>query len=91
MFKVGDIVVYPAHGVCVIKSIESKGISGTIHEFYILSILGSDMTIMVPVNNVEVVGLRGLIDKETVPRVFKILKDKNISLSKELLFALSKY
>ena len=83
MFKVGDIVVYPAHGVCVIKSIESKDISGGIHEFYILSILGSDMTIMVPLNNVEVVGLRGLIDKETVPRVFKILKDKNIDANSQ--------
>ena len=78
MFKVGDLVVYPAHGVCVIKSVESKGISGTTHEFYILSILGSDMTIMVPVSNVETVGLRGLISEETVPKIFQILKDKNM-------------
>jgi CarD family transcriptional regulator len=83
MFKVGDLVVYPAHGVCVIKSVESKGISGTTHEFYILSILGSDMTIMVPVNNVETVGLRGLISEETVPKIFQILKDKNMESSSQ--------
>ncbi len=83
MFKVGDLVVYPAHGVCVIKSVESKGISGAMHEFYILSILGSDMTIMVPVNNVETVGLRGLIGEETVPKVFQILKDKNMEPSNQ--------
>jgi CarD family transcriptional regulator len=81
MFKVGDLVVYPAHGVCAIQSVESRDISGTKHEFYILSILGSDMTIMVPVKNVETVGLRGLIKEETVPQVFRILRDRNVESS----------
>ena len=47
-FKVGEKVVYPAHGVGVIESIQTKTISGTARKFYMLRILDSDMTIMIP-------------------------------------------
>ena len=52
-FKVGEKVVYPAHGVGVIESIQSKNIGGTERKFYMLRFLESDMTIMVPTENVE--------------------------------------
>ncbi|MFQ5900592.1 MAG: CarD family transcriptional regulator [Thermodesulfobacteriota bacterium] len=77
MFNVGDVVVYPAHGVGVVESIEAKEISGTTHTFFILTILGNGMTVMVPVDNAELVGLRDLVDKKTVTRVYDILRDKD--------------
>ena len=78
MFKVGDLAVYPAHGVGVIESIESKVISGTRQEFYIMRILDNEMIIMIPLDNVGHVGLRQVIDAEQVPKIFTILKERQI-------------
>jgi CarD family transcriptional regulator len=77
MFKIGDKAVYPAHGVGVIEDIKSKVISGTKQTFYVLRILEKDMTIMIPRDNVKNVGLREIISKKEVPKVFRILAEKN--------------
>ena len=42
MFKIGDLAVYPAHGVGRIESIEAKQIGGSEQEFYIMRILETD-------------------------------------------------
>ncbi len=78
MFKVGDLAVYPAHGVGVIESIESKWISGTKQDFYIMRILDNGMIIMIPLDNADSVGLRQVIDAEQVPKIFDILKEREI-------------
>src|SRR5712691_9097186 len=57
-FKVGEKVVYPAHGVGVIEGVQTKVISGSERKFYMLRIIDSDMTIMIPTENVNSVGLR---------------------------------
>lgn len=75
-FKVGDRAVYPAHGVGMIERIERKEVSGTIMTFYILRILDNDMMIMIPTNNVAGVGLRELITKDKVSKVYQVLKKK---------------
>lgn len=76
MFKVGDLAVYPAHGVGVIEAIKSMEVSGTKRTFYVIRTMGSGATIMVPVDNAETVGLRRLVDKSVVPKVYEILKDR---------------
>jgi CarD family transcriptional regulator len=76
MFKVGDKAVYPAHGVGVIEGIESKEISGSTMSFFVLRILETDITILVPVKNIDKVGLRALIGKKDIDRVFAVLKEK---------------
>jgi CarD family transcriptional regulator len=70
------MAVYPAQGVGVIEAIESKEFVGQRMDFYVLRIVDSDMTIMIPVNNVDSVGMRSLIDKDHVRTVYDILKDK---------------
>src|SRR5271167_4413093 len=66
-FKKGEKVVYPAHGVAVIDDIQVKVISGTERRFYVLKILGTEkMTIMIPTENVDSVGLRRVICKDMV-------------------------
>ena len=67
-FKVGDKAVYPAHGVGVIESIESKEVSGTKHTFYMLRILDNDMTIMIPTKNIHSVGLGKWFLKKMSPK-----------------------
>jgi CarD family transcriptional regulator len=80
MFDIGDKAVYPGHGVGVIEAIESKTISGRELLFFILRILDNGMTIMIPTGNIDVVGLRGVIPSLEIPRVFQILKEREISL-----------
>ena len=75
-FKVGDTAVYPAHGVAVVQGVESRIISGKKLQFYILKIIDNGMTVMVPKDNADTVGLRQVISKNKVPKVLRILKDK---------------
>ena len=75
-FKVGDVAVYPAHGVGKVMGIENKEIAGSKAQFYILKIMDSGMTIMVPTNNVKHVGLREVIGEDEVDQVYEILSER---------------
>ncbi len=72
-FCVGDLAVYPAHGVGRIDSVESRDINGKKQDFYILKVIESGMTIMIPTANVSQVGLRDVIDKKDVPKIFEVM------------------
>lgn len=75
-FQVGDLAVYPAHGVGRIESIESREIGGEDMDFYIMKVLENGMVIMIPTNNVESVGLRSLIGEKDIPKVYEIITKK---------------
>lgn len=76
-FRIGDKAVYPAYGVGVIERIEKKEISGAVMSFYMLRILDRDMTIMIPTNNIENAGLREIISKDKVKKVYNIFKKRD--------------
>ncbi|AOY59531.1 MULTISPECIES: CarD family transcriptional regulator [Desulfococcus] len=78
-FQVGDLAVYPAHGVGRIESIESKVVGGETHDFYIMKVLENDMVIMIPTWNVESVGLRDVISKTEIPDIYKVMSDRQES------------
>jgi CarD family transcriptional regulator len=80
MFQIGDKAVYPGHGVGVIESIETKQISGRELMCYILRIVDSGMTIMIPRDNAGAVGLRCVIRKPEIPKVLQILKAKDVEV-----------
>jgi len=82
-FKVGDVAVYPAHGVGKVDSIEEREIAGNRHKFYILKILDTGMTIMVPTGNVRNVGLREVINTSEVGIVYDILRERDISINEQ--------
>ena len=82
-FKVGDIAVYPAHGVAQVHKIESREISGHKQKFYILRVMENGMTIMVPTNNVRQVGLREVIGEEEVETVYAILRERDIAIDNQ--------
>jgi CarD family transcriptional regulator len=75
-FEVGDLAVYPAHGVGQIKSIESRIVNGEEHKFYIMKVIENGMVIMIPTNNVASVGLREIIDKKEIPKVYEVMKTR---------------
>jgi len=79
-FKIGDKAVYPAHGVGQVTGIEEKEVGGQTLMFYVLKILANDMTILVPSDSAERVGLREVIPKKDVTNVMTILKDHDVQI-----------
>ena len=77
-FQVGDKVIYPNHGLGVVERIETKTILGTTCGFYSLRMTSSDTTVLVPVDNVEAVGLRHAIADHQVKRLFTLLGNGRI-------------
>lgn len=76
MFQVGQLAVYPAHGVGVIESVQERAMGGTPEKFYIMRLLDNDMIIMIPTGNARNVGLRDVIDAPAVTEVYKILRHR---------------
>ena len=77
-FEVGDKVIYPNHGLGIVERIEEKTILGTTCGFYHLRIVANDTMVLVPVANVDGVGLRRAIGDEEVERLFGLLGDGKI-------------
>ncbi len=81
MFNVGDLAVYPAHGVGVIEAIETRCIGGCEQAFYIMRILENDMKIMIPKGNAENVGLRQIMSDAEVEQVYAVLKETDVKFT----------
>jgi CarD family transcriptional regulator len=78
MFKVGDKIVYPMHGVGKIESIEKKTVLKQRDTFYIITIINSGMKVMIPVEKAEAIGIRAIISKREVSKVLLLLKKKEV-------------
>ena len=77
-FEIGDKVIYPNHGLGIVERIEDKTILGTTCGFYHLRIVANETTVLVPVANVDGVGLRRAITDHEVERLFSLLGDGKI-------------
>jgi CarD family transcriptional regulator len=77
-FLVGDKVIYPNHGLGVVERIEDKTILGTTCGFYHLRIVANETIVLVPIANVDGVGLRRAISDHEVERLFGLLGDGKI-------------
>ena len=75
-FKIGEVVVYPKHGVGEIVSIESMEVSSIKTKFYVVKMEQAKLTIRVPLDKQEEVGLRKISSRKTIFNVFDILKLK---------------
>ena len=80
-FKVGDLAVYPAHGVGLIEAIEEKVINGEQHDFYILKVIENGMVIMIPTWNVDQVGLRNVVDPDDIPKIYDVIQKEQSSVA----------
>jgi CarD family transcriptional regulator len=79
-FKLGDKVVYPGHGVGEIAGVRSQSIGGSEQKIFDILMLESGMKIMVPVAQANAVGLRKVVDKKAIDKVYSILKHKAVRL-----------
>lgn len=82
-FEVGDRAVYPAQGVAEVVGIDTKEIMGTSQTFYVLRVMDSDKKIMIPVNNVDNVGLRAIISAKEIEEVYDILRERDVDLNQQ--------
>lgn len=74
------MAVYPAHGVGIIKDVETKTVAGVDQSFYVLEILDNSMRIMIPTQSSQNVGLRAIVGKDEVGSILEILSDRTVEL-----------
>ena len=82
-FKIGQKVVYPNHGVGLVEKIEDGVIDGVAHTYYHLTLLTNASKVMVPKDNLDLVGLRPLCQKSEIQRLFKVLGNGDIDTYKD--------
>jgi CarD family transcriptional regulator len=82
LYKVGDKVVYPHHGAGTIVKKESREVLGEKREYLTIKILHNEMTVNVPTDNADRVGLRKVIDEQMVSKVLKALTGNGTTMPK---------
>ena len=75
-FKTSEFVVYPAHGVGQIVSIEEQEVAGAKLELFVISFIKDKMTLRVPVPKAQSVGMRKLADPATVKRALETVRGR---------------
>lgn len=75
---VGDRVVYPHHGVAIIEAVQRRQLFGETREYFIMHVDHGDLTLLVPVEQAEDVGLRLVIDRDEVADVLLVLGRKAV-------------
>lgn len=80
-YSIGDKIVYPMHGAGEIQDIEEKEILGEIRSYYIMDVPNEDMEIMIPVDNMEDIGIRDVISRDEIDKVMDVLKAPSSEMS----------
>ena len=83
MFKIGQKVVYPNHGVGMVEKIEPGSIDGVEQTYFHLRLLSNNSKVMVPKANLDLVGLRPLCPTGEIRQLFELLKDGQIDTYKD--------
>jgi CarD family transcriptional regulator len=73
-FTVGETVVYPHHGAALIEAIETRTIKGIERSYLVLKVAQGDLTVRVPADNVELVGVRDVVGQDGLEKVFEVLR-----------------
>jgi CarD family transcriptional regulator len=82
LFKLGDKVVYPHHGAGTVIKKEVREVLGQKREYLTIKILHNDMTVNVPSENAEKVGLRRVSDEKMIDAVYKALTGGSTEMPK---------
>jgi CarD family transcriptional regulator len=75
-FRTGEHIVYPAHGVGRIVSIDEQEIAGAKLELFVINFEKDKMTLRVPTSKLQSVGMRKLSEEKTVKKALGTLKGK---------------
>ena len=75
-FRIGELVVYPAHGVGRISAIEEQEIAGAKLELYIVDFEREKLRLKVPTNRAEQKGMRRLADRSVIEHAMKVIRGR---------------
>jgi CarD family transcriptional regulator len=75
VFRKGDKVVYPHHGAAVVEDLVELDVSGKRRTYVKLRLPRGGLTLMVPVDNTALVGLRGVVSRSEVDKVFDLIRE----------------
>jgi CarD family transcriptional regulator, regulator of rRNA transcription len=81
VFRKGDTVVHPEHGAAVIEELREKEFLGETRTYLVLRVAYGDLTLMVPVDSTEQVGLRSVVSKNEAKKVLKVLTEDESSMA----------
>lgn len=81
MFNIGDRIVYPMHGAGIIVAEEEKEILGEKRKYFIMKMPMSDMKVMIPIDSVEEIGIRPVVDEEEIEKVKAVLAEEETEMS----------
>lgn len=76
-FSVGDLAVYPMHGLAEIVALEQRDVAGRPLKIYVLEVLGNRSRIMIPTTKIADVGLREPVSEKELPEVYAILRSRD--------------
>lgn len=77
-YKAGDRVVYPHHGAAIIEKTEMVELNGEKKKYFVLKTAHDDLTVRVPIDKVDEVGMRPPISLEDVEDLFVLLSKKDV-------------
>jgi CarD family transcriptional regulator len=80
LYNIGDKVVYPMHGAGIIEDIEEKEILGELKKYYVLKLPLKNMKVMLPVDNVDNIGIRVVIGKDIIASVIDVFRQPDDSV-----------
>ena len=81
MYKIGDKILYPMHGAGTIEKIESREILGEMKEYYILNISCGGMSLMLPVDNCDKIGVRSIVSLEELSAAIGVLGEESTKMA----------
>jgi CarD family transcriptional regulator len=72
-FTEGQTIVHPHHGPAVVRSITRRRVKAVDTDYLMLEIRDSNLTVSVPVDSIDTVGLRAILDAEQLKRLLDVL------------------
>lgn len=75
--KIGQTVIYPHHGAAIIEEIKTLKIKGKERKYVTLRVTAGDLTIQVPAENIDLVGVRSVVDEDGLQEVLDVLQDSD--------------
>lgn len=76
-YSVGDTVVYPHHGAAVVERKEKRVLEGEERDYLVLKVTYGDLTLMVPADATDAVGLRDVVSQEQADQVIEVLQRRD--------------
>jgi CarD family transcriptional regulator len=81
VFRKGDTVVHPEHGAAVIEELRDKEFLGEKRKYLVLRVVYGDLTLSVPVDSADKVGLRQVVSKNEVKKILNVLREDESAMA----------